>query len=402
MNFPRLSVVIPTADRAETLEYTLQTVLDQSYENMQILVCDNYSSDHTRDLIASQQDSRIAYFRTSSRLGMSENWEYALSRVDGDYVFFLGDDDGMIPGACNSVASLLTKFGPAALTWRKPDYLWPSAPIDHNYLTLEVDNALYSLNGRLMLRAVGLGLAGYGILPNIYSSFISVRIIELIKSANGRFFNSVTPDVYSGIVLSAAVGIYLYSCRPFSINGGSGMSNGLSVFKMDNSIDRFFAESCIPMNEKIPVLSGSISSCVAEAFLQAQGLDLTANIKLSEYVYINKIVQELNSTSSALKAKAIDRVLALSSSRQLVKAIRRLLANSSASVCSYLYRDDTYKKYIQEYRRKLRLDTSELGISNVYSCSILLSRLLGPYSEPLSPARNFLLVRLIERLLAKI
>jgi hypothetical protein len=50
-------------------------------------------------VVASFKDPRIRYVNTGKHLSMSHNWEFALSHVEKGYVTFVGDDDGLLPGA---------------------------------------------------------------------------------------------------------------------------------------------------------------------------------------------------------------------------------------------------------------------------------------------------------------
>ena len=75
------TVVIPTRERCDTLEHTLRTCVMQEYTNLEIIVSDNYSQDHTREVVEYFKDSRIRYINTGKRISMSDNYEFALSHV---------------------------------------------------------------------------------------------------------------------------------------------------------------------------------------------------------------------------------------------------------------------------------------------------------------------------------
>ena len=83
MATPRFSVVIPTRQRANTLRHTLQTCLAQDYDDYEIVVCDNFSSPETRQVVDDCASERIVYLRTSRPLAMSVNWELAVEQARG-------------------------------------------------------------------------------------------------------------------------------------------------------------------------------------------------------------------------------------------------------------------------------------------------------------------------------
>ena len=66
---PLISVVIPTYNRSSILYNTIKNVLNQTWENIQLIIVDDYSSDNTRKTIQSINDKRIIYKRTKRNLG---------------------------------------------------------------------------------------------------------------------------------------------------------------------------------------------------------------------------------------------------------------------------------------------------------------------------------------------
>ena len=68
---PLVSVVIPTHERAQLLKRAIQSVLDQTYDKLDILVVDDASLDNTREVVESFGDSRIRYFRHKTNKGGS-------------------------------------------------------------------------------------------------------------------------------------------------------------------------------------------------------------------------------------------------------------------------------------------------------------------------------------------
>ena len=58
---PLISVVIPTYNRSSILYNTIKNVLNQTWENIQLIIVDDYSYDNTRKTIQSINDKRIKY-----------------------------------------------------------------------------------------------------------------------------------------------------------------------------------------------------------------------------------------------------------------------------------------------------------------------------------------------------
>ncbi len=103
----RISVLIPTRERADTLVSSLRTCTSQDEDDLEIIVSDNFSADDTRYVVESFNDSRIRYLNTGKRLGMSQNFEFAMAHAEGDYITILGDDDGLLPGAVGDLRALV-------------------------------------------------------------------------------------------------------------------------------------------------------------------------------------------------------------------------------------------------------------------------------------------------------
>jgi glycosyltransferase involved in cell wall biosynthesis len=97
MIMPRVSVIIPTHNRAEFLEKAIHSVLNQSYTDFEILVCDDASSDDTRKVVEAISDERIRFIRYEQNRGVIRVRNEAISNSSGDYIAFLDDDDEWLP-----------------------------------------------------------------------------------------------------------------------------------------------------------------------------------------------------------------------------------------------------------------------------------------------------------------
>ena len=94
---PKVTVCIPTYNRADYLSYSINSVLGQTYEDFELIVCDDGSSDHTPEVVAAFQDSRIIYLRHPQNLGRSLNMRSGFTAARGEYFIKFDDDDGLTP-----------------------------------------------------------------------------------------------------------------------------------------------------------------------------------------------------------------------------------------------------------------------------------------------------------------
>ncbi len=106
---PLISVVIPTCNRSGYLRETLQSVLRQDYENLEILVSDNASKDDTAALVTemSRADPRIRYRRNLVRTPLISHFNQCIAEARGEYFVLLSDDDRVNETFVSSLAQAL-------------------------------------------------------------------------------------------------------------------------------------------------------------------------------------------------------------------------------------------------------------------------------------------------------
>ena len=109
---PRVSVVIPTHNRAELLPRAVASVLAQTWTDFELLIVDDRSTDETPGVIARCADRRIRSFRHARNSGQSKALNTGIEHARGDYVAFLDDDDEWLPGKLAAQVALLDAAPP--------------------------------------------------------------------------------------------------------------------------------------------------------------------------------------------------------------------------------------------------------------------------------------------------
>lgn len=96
---PLVSIYIPTHNRAEKLERALRSVLNQTYENYEILICDDGSTDKTCGWISklAEDDPKIRYFRNPDPRGACSARNLGIFAARGEFITGLDDDDEFLP-----------------------------------------------------------------------------------------------------------------------------------------------------------------------------------------------------------------------------------------------------------------------------------------------------------------
>jgi len=87
------SVIIPTYNRLELLKRAIDSVINQSFQEFEIIVVDDCSSDDTWKWLQNIGNTKIKCFRNKENKGPSTNRNFAVSKSNFDYIAFLDDDD---------------------------------------------------------------------------------------------------------------------------------------------------------------------------------------------------------------------------------------------------------------------------------------------------------------------
>jgi glycosyltransferase involved in cell wall biosynthesis len=106
---PKVTVCIPTYNRADYLTYSVKSVLRQTYQDFELIICDDGSSDNTPEVVAGFNDSRIRYLRHPQNIGRSLNMRSGFTAATGEYFVKFDDDDGLIPEFLDKTVAILDR-----------------------------------------------------------------------------------------------------------------------------------------------------------------------------------------------------------------------------------------------------------------------------------------------------
>ena len=110
-----ISVCIPAYNRANVLSVLLDSIVQQSFRNFEVVICEDHSPERSsiQAIVCRYQRAYpglIRYVENESNLGYDGNLRRLIELARGDYCLFMGNDDVMCPGALAAVASAVARY----------------------------------------------------------------------------------------------------------------------------------------------------------------------------------------------------------------------------------------------------------------------------------------------------
>jgi glycosyltransferase involved in cell wall biosynthesis len=113
---PTVSILIPTYNAGAFLDETIKSVLEQSFEDYELIIVDNASTDNTNDIITPYLiDERISYYKNPFNIGMVNNWNKCLEYAHGQYIKFLMADDKFHPQMLEKYVAVMDQYPKVSL-----------------------------------------------------------------------------------------------------------------------------------------------------------------------------------------------------------------------------------------------------------------------------------------------
>ena len=388
MEYPKLTIIIPTLQRPETLQSTIKTALNQQYPNYSIIVSDNFSNDNTKEIVTSFNSAKITYINPGCRLSMSKHWEFALTHVEEGYVTILGDDDGVLPGALQKVANILHQYPLPVIGWRFCNFNWKglsphfSIPLANYFRIVDAAKEINTIFAQSIYASIEF--------PSLYGGFISIDLINKLKQENGGiFFHSRIPDFFSGALVAASVKKYIRLDFPITINATSKYSTGFAVVNKDHKQSAFTnlqkGDDNIPFHKNLLFIR-SIVVPISEALMRVHELQ-------PEFpqVDIKKMLTAVAAEASAVNSA--DEFTALQGGIEAIAALNNLKEYGNELIKSMVHRpaQQKVKKKFSPVSLLLYVDTTNTNIDTVEdACNFANNVIFKKYSRLIIPgAKNY-------------
>ncbi|MBN2684629.1 MAG: glycosyltransferase [Pontiellaceae bacterium] len=112
---PKVSIAIPLYNCESHISETMESVLAQTFENFELIICDDQSSDRSAEIVQRFDDPRVRYELNAARLGFFGNWNRCLEVMTAPYCKLLPHDDTLQPTCLEKQVSMLDEHPELAL-----------------------------------------------------------------------------------------------------------------------------------------------------------------------------------------------------------------------------------------------------------------------------------------------
>lgn len=233
MQAVKYSIVIPCRNRQPYAIEAVQSILLSERDDVQVILLDN--SDDPTDLPrrveeTGLQDKILFVPSADQMLPMRDNWERAIPLLEGEWVTFIGDDDGFRLDGFDVLDWLTHYFDFKIFTWRPTFYKWPCFPeSDRGNLQIAYDDIAISVGST---RAVLQNHQNWvtedkwpNAGPSVYHGAVHRSIIERTVQRYGCYFLNYVVDYASAMSNCTLVDNFLQYSGAVTVMGACGNSN---------------------------------------------------------------------------------------------------------------------------------------------------------------------------------
>lgn len=228
-----LSIVVPTKDRYEYLEQLVDLIISFKLPEIEMVIQDNTKeNERILGFLESRDTTNIKYFHTAEQIPISLNSDKAVLNSSGEYICFIGDDDGVTKYILDGVRWMKNN-GVEAAKPAEVYYIWPDASeafrvkqaavINYKKFTGKV-KTLSSLNE--LLKVLKEGIPDRGNMPLAYHGIVSRRLMDRVYEKCGTYFPGNSPDIANAVALSLLDSKYVMVDLPWAIYGNCVLKGG--------------------------------------------------------------------------------------------------------------------------------------------------------------------------------
>ena len=272
---PLFSIVIPTFNRSDLFPYAVRSILNQTFEDFEIIISDNCSGDDTPEVARQFTDPRVKYVQTPRHFTIADAWEFARSYASGKFIMMLSDDDALISTALQRFAEQSISHDADFLFSNVAEYRDRSYPgPDQN----SVDCPRFSATSRVVQREsefIG-PLFSFRRKFNMHpSAFVFPKTIaDYVASRTGRFFWTNGVEYSAWPITAVFAKKIVYVDVPLTVLGRTGKSWGSNIALCNPGKERIqeFIKDVDHRRKHAPLNNFTMCNLVAEGMLTAKSL----------------------------------------------------------------------------------------------------------------------------------
>lgn len=233
----KYSILIPTYNAGTYLKECIDTIIQQNYEDYELLISDDHSTDGTNEYIGTLKHPRIKAFWAPYEMSMSEHWEWLLSHAQGEWIIFVGQDDGLQPyffDLAERLINIAEKQNIRTIQSKRAYFFWPGCEGVYGFRNVLAYDAASRIEKRSSFLAACHVLGGfhqYFELPIMYTSSVFHKSIleEARALQNGKVFVTHPQDANLAALACSLDRHFIYSGIPLGWEGASIKSAGMAV-----------------------------------------------------------------------------------------------------------------------------------------------------------------------------
>lgn len=233
----KYSILVPARNGGKYLPTCVETIINQDFNDYELIISDDHSSDNSDAYLTTIDNPNVKVVHPPESLSMAEHWEWVFSQSCGEWIMFVGQDDGLQPYFFK-LAERLTAYANRhkirAIMSERAYFFWPGCEAVYgdtavSYLAV---SELKIHNCKIQALLSLFGFQDYFELPEMYTSSLFHRdiIIEVKENQNGKVFVTHPQDANLGAIACSLDNTYLKSGVPLGWIGSSPKSAGMAIF----------------------------------------------------------------------------------------------------------------------------------------------------------------------------
>ena len=370
MTHYKYTVVIPTRNRQKYCIEAIKSVTQAGRNDVQIIVVDN-SDDNSLDQLLDENNllEKIHYLPSQEEVfPMGANWERAIDLVEGQWLSYIGDDDGYAPYAFDAFDFLTEKYTFKAFRWDTYNYKWPCFPTNNaGLLNFKVADfgvdVIYAPKELQKVQEWHTGNLWPKLGPSVYHGLVAYDLVKALKEQYGNYFVDNCTDYASSILNATRIEHYLSYQLPMTIMGASKRSNtakltGITPEDHKVEFNNSF-KSCAKALEKTDLNVPRVANSIANVFA-ALNIDFSVSVTKLLTSCVNEL-KKINDRDTFVKAKAL-----------LIKFAQANHINPAPIEAIPIYIPGIPPKGYLSQEGKFFIDTLKMNLSGVFEVSQLL------------------------------